>query len=144
MRVLLDTNVLLSFHFKDAEAPEQKAIDYLFSLVSKGRINGVISLVTFYQLLYFIDRSLRNPVEASRRAYAYLKFLELAPFNPTFLMELENGKWPDYEDGLQYACARSAECHLIVTTNWPDFFASKIRVIDPINFAIEQMDKSGI
>ncbi len=54
-RLFLDTNVLLSFHFHDAEKHQQKAIDFLFSKIEQQRWEGHISLVTFYQLLYFID-----------------------------------------------------------------------------------------
>lgn len=136
-RLFLDTNVLLSFHFRDAEKRQQKAIDLIFSGVEQKRQVGFISLVTFYQLLYFIDKRLNNPQEAARRAYAYLNVLQLTPFAPTLLSSLDITRWPDYEDGLQYVCAQSGNCDVIITTNSTDFFSSTLPVIDPLNFVLE-------
>ena len=135
-RLFLDTNVLLSFHFRDAEKRQQKAIDSIFSDIEQQRQTGFISLVTFYQLLYFLDKQLNNPQEAARRAYAYLSLLQLTPFDPTLLSSLNITRWPDYEDGLQYVCAQSGDCEVIITTNSADFFSSTLPVIDPLNFVL--------
>ena len=107
-------------------------------MIEQKQQKGFISLVTFYQLLYFIDRKIKNPKEAAKRAYAYLKILKLTPFNPTSLYSLNITLWPDCEDGLQYACAQSGECEIIITTNSVDFFASALPVIDPLNFVLQQ------
>ena len=137
-RLFLDTNVLLSFHFRDAELRQQKAIDLIFSAIEQKQWQGFISLVTFYQLLYFIDKKLNNPRTAARRAYAYLKVLQVAPFDPTLLSSLDPERWPDYEDGLQYVCAQSGKCDVIITTNSADFFSSTLPVIDPLNFVLQK------
>jgi len=135
--LFLDTNVILSFHFADAEKHQQKAIDYIFAEIERKKWIGHISLVTFYQLLYFIDRKINNPKTAAKRAYAYLDILQITPFNPLFLSVLNIELWPDYEDGLQYCCAQSGACDIILTTNSPDFFASDLPVIDPLNFVLQ-------
>lgn len=136
-RLFLDTNILLSFHFNDAEKRQQKAIDFIFSEFEKGQWEGYVSLVTFYQLLYFIDKKINNPKTAAQRAFAYLKILQLTPFNPDILSQQNIDLWPDYEDGLQQACARSSNCEVIITTNSADFFASQLPVIDPLNFVLQ-------
>lgn len=135
--LFLDTNVILSFHFADAEKHQQKAIDYIFTEIERKKWTGHISLVTFYQLLYFIDRKIDNPKTAAKRAYAYLDIIQITPFNPLFLSSLNIDLWPDYEDGLQYCCAQSGKCDIILTTNSADFFASDIPVIDPLNFVLQ-------
>ena len=135
-RLFLDANVLLSFHFRDAEKRQQKAIGSIFSDIEQQRQTGFISLVTFYQLLYFLDKQLKNPREAARRAYAYLSLLQLTPFDPTLLSSLNVTLLPDYEDGLQYVCAQSGDCDVIITTNSADFFSSMLPVIDPLNFIL--------
>ena len=137
-RLFLDANILLSFHFHDAEKRQQKAIDMIFSAIEQQQWRGYISLITFYQLLYFIDRKIRNPRTAAKRAFAYLNIIQLTPFNPGSLSQLEMAMWPDYEDGLQYVCAQSGACDVIITTNSADFFASKLPVIDPLNFILQQ------
>ena len=136
-RLFLDANIVLSFHFQDAERRQQKAIDLIFSRIEQDRWEGHISLVTFYQLLYFIDRQLSNPKEAARRAYAYLSILRLTPFAPQRLSSLDIARWPDYEDGLQYVCAQSGRCDVIVTVNSADFFSSELPVVDPLNFVLQ-------
>lgn len=137
-KLFLDTNVLLSYHFCDAEKHQQKAIDWIFSGIEQKRWEGYISLVTFYQLLYFIDKKINNPKTAAKRAYAYLDFIKLTPFDPLLLSNLDINVWPDYEDGLQYVCAQSNACDLILTTNSTDFFASAIPVIDPFNYILQE------
>ena len=136
-RLFLDTNILLSFHFNDAEKRQQKAIDFIFSEIEHGQWEGYISLVTFYQLLYFIDKKLNNPKTAAQRAYAYLKVIQLTPFTPSFLSQLDIALWPDYEDGLQYVCAQSGSCDIIISTNSADFFSATLPVIDPLNFILQ-------
>jgi len=128
---------VLSYHFCDAEKHQQKAIDWIFSGIEKKQWQGYISLVTFYQLLYFIDKKINSPKTAAKRAYAYLNFLKLTPFEPSFLLQLDIDLWPDYEDGLQYVCAQSNSCDIIITTNSSDFFSSRIPVLDPFNFIIQ-------
>jgi predicted nucleic acid-binding protein len=135
-KLFLDTNVVLSYHFSDADRHQQKAIDWIFSEIGEKRWEGYISLVTFYQLLYFIDKKINNPKTAAKRAYAYLDVLKLTPFDPYLLRNFNIDLWPDYEDGLQYLCAQSENCDIIITSNSTDFFSSKIPVIDPFNYIL--------
>lgn len=136
-RIFLDANILLSFHFKDAEKRQQKAIDLIFLAIEKRNLEGCISILTFYQLLYFIDRKTRSPVVASARAYPYLNLLTVTPFDPLTLTDFDFTLWPDYEDGLQYICAQSGSCEGIITTNGYDYFASDLPIFDPLNFVIQ-------
>lgn len=136
-RLFLDANILLSFHFNDAEKRQQKAIDLIFSKIEEGRWEGYISLITFYQLLYFIDKKINNPITSAHRAYQYLNVIKLTPFAPALLSQLEINLWPDYEDGLQYVCAQSGDCDVIISTNSVDFFAATLPVIDPLNFVLQ-------
>jgi len=138
-KLFLDANIVLSFHFHDAEKRQQKAIDLIFSKLEKKEWEGYISLVTFYQLLYFIDKKIQNPKTAAKRAYSYLNILHLTPFYPQELINLDYSKWPDYEDGLQYTCALSENCDYIITSNYFDYFASKIPVFDPITFVLKNI-----
>lgn len=137
-RLFLDANILLSFHFNDAEKRQQKAIDYIVSKIEQGRWEGYISIITFYQLLYFIDKKINNPIISAQRAYQYLNLLKLTPFVPTLLSQLEINLWTDYEDDLQYVCAQSGDCDMIISTNSVDFFAAALPVIDPLNFVLQQ------
>lgn len=136
-RLFLDANIILSFHFNDAEKPQQKAIDFIFSNIEQRKWEGHISLITFYQLLYFIDKKIKNPVTSAKRAYKYLDIIQLTPFAPGLLTEMDINHWPDYEDGLQYICALSGKCDAIISTNSNDYFASTLPVIDPLNFVLQ-------
>lgn len=136
-QLFLDANILLSFHFNDAEKRQQKAINFIFHEIEQKRWNGYISLVTFYQLLYFIDKKLNSSQTATKRAYAYLNIIQLTPFSPSLVSHININLWPDYEDGLQYLCAQSGSCDVIISTNSDDFFASTIPVIDPLNFVLQ-------
>lgn len=140
-RIFLDSNVLLAFHFQDAEARQQKAIDQIFSWIENDRYIGQISLISFYQLLHFIDRSIKSPSEAAKRAYRYLNFVKIVPFIPDRLDGFKFYRWSDYEDGLQYLCAESGQSDLIITTNGYDYHESKLPVIDPLNFVLREMSK---
>ena len=52
-RLFLDANILLSFHFNDAEKRQQKAIDLIFSKIEEGRWEGYISLILPCQVRLF-------------------------------------------------------------------------------------------
>lgn len=135
-KIFLDTNVLLSFHFCDAEPIQQKAIDFIFQEIQDDKFKGIISIISFYQLLYFLEKKYASAKIASNRAYAYLELLEIGKFDPKKLEGVTYDYWPDYEDGLQYASALSCGAEVILTTNSKDFFSSKIEVIDPLNFIL--------
>ncbi|SIS71265.1 type II toxin-antitoxin system VapC family toxin [Belliella pelovolcani] len=135
-KIFLDTNVLLSFHFCDAEPIQQKAIDFIFQEIQDDKFKGIISIISFYQLLYFLEKKYASAKIASNRAYAYLELLEIGKFDPKKLEGVNYDYWPDYEDGLQYASALSCDAEVIITTNSKDFFSSKIEVIDPLNFIL--------
>jgi predicted nucleic acid-binding protein len=135
-KIFLDTNVLLSFHFCDAEPIQQKAIDFIFQEIQDDKFKGIISIISFYQLLYFLEKNYASAKIASNRAYAYLELLEIGKFDPKKLEGVTYDYWPDYEDGLQYASALSCGAEVILTTNSKDFFSSKIEVIDPLNFIL--------
>jgi len=68
----------------------------------------------------------------------FLDILEIAPFDPIYIKQSGPEFWPDYEDGLQYACASSGKVDCIITTNGRDFFSSRLPVVDPLNFVIMQ------
>lgn len=135
-KIFLDTNVLLSFHFCDAEPIQQKAIDFIFQEIQDDKFKGIISIISFYQLLYFLEKKYASAKIASNRACAYLELLEIGKFDPKKLEGVTYDYWPDYEDGLQYASALSCDAEVIITTNSKDFFSSKIEVIDPLNFIL--------
>jgi len=58
-----------------------------------------------------------------------------------YLNSIENrdSEFKDFEDGVQYFCARRVEADLIITSNKKDFTHSEIEVLTPLTFFNEYM-----
>jgi len=51
-----------------------------------------------------------------------------------------DSEFKDFEDGVQYFCARRVDADLILTSNKKDFLYSEIEVLTPLEFYNEYME----
>lgn len=128
-KLLIDTNIVLDLLAKRNTFYQSAA--ELFSLSDKNRIRLSISSLSFANTNYILTRlkSVDETREILRRFRVLVKVLSL---NDKIIdLALNDGKFKDFEDGLQYYTAIENGQEIIITRDLKNFKGSKIPVMTP-------------
>ena len=132
MRVFIDTNVIIDLLAK--REPFYVESQKIFSLSDTKQIELIISSLSLVNTYYLL-----NDVMKIKNARLILgKFKVLVQSNDLsdkiIELALNDLKFKDFEDGIQYYSALESQSQLIVTRNLKDFKNSKIPVLSPKEF----------
>ena len=113
-RVFIDTNILVDFalgreHGDDAEQLLQRGLN--------GDINLLASYLTFANMAYI----LKSKVDVYELLDDLCRIITILPTDSSQLQAALAHRVRDFEDMLQYQCAKAAGCDVIVTNNGRDF-----------------------
>jgi predicted nucleic acid-binding protein len=115
-RVFLDTNILLDFGLGREHADEAEKI---LALGLKGAIDVCASYLSYANMGFILrhhpKREIYDLIQLMREDILVL---------PADSIQLDKGLAlyaDDFEDALQYECAKAADCDVIVTNNGKDF-----------------------
>ena len=113
-RVFLDTNILLDYTLGrecvvDAEQLLQRGQNGEFSLLA--------SYLTFANMAYI----LKGKVDLYDLFRDLHSFITVLPTDDSQLLAAMSKRVRDFEDMLQYQCAKAGACDVIVTNNGKDF-----------------------
>ena len=64
----------------------------------------------------------------------------IVPATEQIISYANNSSFKDFEDGVQYFCAKEIEADLIITNNKKDFSSSKIEVLTAVEFTLLYID----
>lgn len=138
-KIFLDTNVVL-----DSAIPERE--NYLnanavLSLSDYDEIDGCVSFLTVANCAYILKRG-RTEREMVAILRDTMKGLTILPMDNSQVEAAYDVDASDFEDILQYECAKAAECEVIVTSNVRHFkFCKDIKVISTSDFARQFADR---
>lgn len=131
MEALIDTNVIVNFISK-RDDPYRESSDKVMKLCADGTINGYIAFHSLSILWYL----LRKRPDEERRKWLRLVIDVLTVVgadNTQVLEAIENKDFKDFEDCLQYECARTAGADCIITCNIKDFSTVvDLKVLTPV------------
>jgi predicted nucleic acid-binding protein len=135
MNIFVDANILISV--LNNEQPKFRFTSRIFSLPdfnSKYKLyTSPLCLAIAY---YFAEKKCGN-VRALQKIKLLSQKLNITTISDTEVNAASNNpKIEDFEDGLQYYSAVHANCDLILTENVPDFYFSKIQVLDSEDFLV--------
>lgn len=129
MRVFFDTNVLLDV-LLDRE-PHAETATALFSLVDRGRIDGVLCATTVTTIHYLASRF--AGVECTRRhVREMLTLFDVACVDRASLHVALDLDFAEFEDAVLHESARAAGASAIVTRNGRDFAGATLPVFEPM------------
>lgn len=134
IKLLIDTNIVIDLLAQ--REPFYKSAAQLFSLADKQKIVLSISALSFANTNYILSRlkSIQETREILRRFRILTKVL---PLNDKIIdLALNDSKFKDFEDGLQYYTAIENEQDVIITRDLRDFKESKISVMTADEFLI--------
>ena len=115
-KVFLDTNILLDYSLERAKA------DFAGAILEMGR-QGIIEIYASYLSYANMGYILRDHPTAER--YELIRMMrqpvEVLPCDASQLDAGLGFEVKDFEDMMQYQCAKAAGCDVIVTNNKKDF-----------------------
>ena len=131
-KIFLDTNFIIDFILREDYRPTCK------KLLDKGDLNGKWFYVSFLSVVNFAYIARKVPKD---QLYRYLQLISdsfiILDHNKDQLDKAISLKAKDFEDALQFQCAKQAGCECIITRNKKDFGFSDIPLFTAEEFLAE-------
>ena len=130
-RVLIDTNVALSFYLKEPEFFE--AADRIFQAIRSRKIVACISASVVTDLYFILERRMNEKYAREVVEIVYATFRILSVDRRT-IREALDAPMTDFEDAVQAVTVRKIGVHDVVTRDKTGFLDSGLRVYSPEEF----------
>ena len=135
MKLFIDTNVLLDVIL---ERDDYENAARIMSLPDTSHgIKLYASILSMANIAYITRRNLQG-----NSFYQMMNNLSLLisvlPMNKNTLRSAISLRAKDFEDALQYICAKETNCDILITRNKKDFNFSEIPVLTPLEFLQKQ------
>ncbi len=118
MKVFLDTNVLLDSFLKNR--PYFDEASAIISACEFGEVEGYVSYLTLANIAYIMRKDIEHE-QLMKILQKTMKILNVLPMEKSQLEAAVKIDAPDFEDVLQYECAKAGGCKTIVTSNTKHF-----------------------
>ncbi len=115
-RVFLDTNILIDLAM---ERQCRSEAEMIWELADNSAIDIFATTLSYANAAYVMRRLPLD--ERYARLYALTKGISIVPLSKEHITAAIAHPTKDFEDMLQYQCARAADCEVIVTNNAKDF-----------------------
>jgi predicted nucleic acid-binding protein len=125
-RVFVDTNIALDYLTQ--RKPFNKPASELFSLVDRGYIIIYISSLSFMTIHYHL-LGLMEKREALRVVRDFRIGVTLLPVSGRTIDMALASDFKDFEDAVQYHCAKLENMSVLLTRNVKDYVTAKIPVM---------------
>lgn len=131
-KLLIDTNIVLDLLAK--REPFYNSASKLFSQADKNLERLYVSTLTIANTNYILSK-LRTAKEAKEILRDFRIIVKLVPLtDKTVDLALNDAKFQDYEDGLQYHSAIENKIDIIITRDLEDFKNSELPVMTAEEF----------
>lgn len=132
MRVLIDTNILLDFLI--GREPYFRLADKLIKLCVERKVEGYMAAHSIPNMFYI----LRKDMGISDRKKVLKDLCEIIKVesidSDKITAALENEDFSDFEDCLQYECAKTLNADYIITRNKVDYKGSEVKCVTTEEF----------
>lgn len=126
-RIFIDTNIIIDV-LMQREGYLSSAM--VLALSKKEDVSLYVSVLTMANVAYILRKSLRGEdfYKEMKKLSGFLNVTDTTTRHFLSALELQS---KDFEDALQYYCAESNQCDVIVTRNKKDFTFGSLRVMTP-------------
>jgi predicted nucleic acid-binding protein len=136
-KVLLDTNVIIDWLAKRVPFAERSI--QVIELVRDGKVAAFVSASAITDIFYII-RKLVNLSAAQDAITQILSILKIAAIDESDIIAARYSLFADFEDAVQFTCAKKLGADYIITRDTADFEQSTIPAISPDDFIITHKD----
>ncbi|MBW7888087.1 MAG: PIN domain-containing protein [Bacteroidetes bacterium] len=125
-KLFLDTNVMLDL--LGERKPFYDSAAQIATLADKGKIRLVASALSYATVGYFLSKY-ENTNVAKDKLRKFKILSKISDVSGEIIEKGLNSDFTDFEDALQYFCALSSDCNILITRNGKDFKGSSIPVM---------------
>ena len=130
MKVLLDTNVVIDW-LTDRMPFADASSDAIAFSVDRGIVYITATVIT--DIFYIIRKS--DGIDAAKTAITkILEILKIASVDEVDIRAAKDSLFEDFEDAVQFICAKNLSADYIITRNTADFEHSTIPALSPEDF----------
>jgi predicted nucleic acid-binding protein len=140
-RIFLDANVLVTVLCN--EYPRFTACARVLSLADDPRFEVYTSPLCLAIGAYFAEKKSGRKKAREKVALLAEKLRITAMDTQAVQLAMANPKVSDLEDGMQYYSAVAAKCGHIITYDRKDFHFAEVPVLEPEDFLVQQVVRSG-
>jgi len=137
-RLFLDTNVVIDLLGERESFYD--SIAKIATLADKGRVNLIVSALTYPTVFYLLSRYEGNEIVKDKMR-KFKVIAETSDLTDRIIDKGLSSRFSDFEDALQYHCAVKLDCNILITRNEKDFKNSDIPIMNPDEYLISLKDK---
>lgn len=127
-KLFLDTNVVIDL--LGEREPFYESAAKISTLADKGKIQIFVSALT-YSTTYYLLARFEDKEIVKEKIRKFKVIAETSDLTDKIVDKGLASKFLDFEDSLQYYCALTMDCKIIITRNGKDFKESDIPVLTP-------------
>jgi len=127
-KLFLDTNVVIDL--LGEREPFYESAAKIATLADKGKIQIFVSALT-YSTTYYLLARFEDKEIVKEKIRKFKVIAETSDLTDKIVDKGLASKFLDFEDSLQYYCALTMDCKIIITRNGKDFKESDIPVLTP-------------
>ena len=127
-KLLIDVNVCLDLLLK--RNPHSQPAAQIFEASEKGKIQGIVSAISFDTMFYIMRQSLSSQ-QATKMLKDLSSIIQVGAVDGSVIASALNDGWNDLEDAIQAATASHASCDAVITRNIKDFKRGRIPAFSP-------------
>jgi predicted nucleic acid-binding protein len=135
IKVYVDTNVYLNSLQERDNQISKKVLTFLEERDIKIFVND-LSIIN----IHYITRKSINRELIKTELKKILSKHGLVPIDRFIIENSLDSEFKDFEDGVQFFCAKRVEADLIITNNPKDFKKSDIKIMTPLEFYSEYIE----
>jgi len=129
LKFYIDTNIFLNSYLNRDNSISTKVLLFL----EQRGVEIAINDISVVNIAYILRKKFSSD-EINQKINTLLSKYQIICANQTIIKQSNDSTFKDFEDGIQYFCAKEAQAHLIITDNINDFKASNIEVITAKEF----------
>jgi len=134
-RVYIDTNVFLDSYLKR----DNGFANRVFMFLEDRDIEIYLNDISIINIAYILKKPFSED-EIKDKISFITKYYYVVCASSNIIIDANNSKFKDFEDGVQYFCAKSINADLIISNNKKDFKMSDIDVLTPEEFCLIYID----
>ena len=127
-KLFLDTNVVIDL--LGEREPFYESAAKIATLADKGKIQIFVSALT-YSTTYYLLARFEDKEIVKEKIRKFKVIAETSDLTDKIVDKGLASKFLDFEDSLQYYCALTMDCKIIISRNGKDFKESDISVLTP-------------
>jgi len=131
LKIFIDTNVFLDSYLKRDDGISSS----IFNFLEENKVKVYLNDISIINIAYIIKKVFLHS-EIKEKINLITNEYNIVCANEKIISMANNSEFKDFEDGVQYFCAKEIDADLIISKNKKDFKFSNIDVLTPIEFGL--------